>query len=362
MVTVIALILAACWPAIRVSFGYSGKAMVPGEATSNGSSPTASAAVGTTAQPTPNPTTRQATPGGRSWSPEPVALNAPIVLHATGAALSWPSYVNITADPANDLAAYEVHRGTTSDFTPSAATLVATVNAQDTSFVDTTASASSGPHAGDYFYMVAVRTRSGQLISGATRFVQLPRPGRTELVLPVDAATTLAAGSPDTVVDPSGFSLSVSPDIARSGAERAIFEFGPLKAIPRGAVVADARLNLSCSGDAGPIAVYALTRAFDGAQATWNSAANGIAWIHPGGDYTTPSGVALPMDTADPDVCEFDATAIVRRWTSSRGAEHGLLLKAGNETSSAGYGSFSAGNTYFPEDRPQLVVTYVSRA
>ena len=120
--------------------------------------------------------------------------------------------------------------------------------------------------------------------------------------------------------------------------------------------MADARLNVSCSGDAGPIAVYALTRAFDGSQATWNSAANGIAWIHPGGDYTTPSGVALPMDTADPDVCEFDATAIVRRWTSSRGAVHGLLLKAGNETSSAGYGSFSAGDTYFPEHRPQLVV------
>lgn len=289
-------------------------------------------------------------------------MNAPIVIHATGAALSWPSYVNITSDPANDLAAYEVHRGTSSDFTPSAATLVATVNAHDTRFVDTTASASSGPHPGDYFYMVAVRTRSGQLISGATRFVQLPRPRQTEFVLPVDAAATIASGSPGTVVDPSGLSLSVSPEIAGSGAERAIFEFGSLKAIPSGAVVADARLSVSCSGDASPIAVYALTRAFDASQATWNSAANGIAWIRHGGDYTTPSGVALPMDTADPDVCEFDATAIVRRWTSSRGTVHGLLLKAGNETSSAGYGPFSAGDTYFPEHRPQLVVIYVSRA
>jgi hypothetical protein len=68
------------------------------------------------------------------------------------------------------------------------------------------------------------------------------------------------------------------------------------------------------------------------------------------------------MDTADPDMCEFDATVIVRSWTSSRGAQHGLLLKAGNETSSAGYGPFSAGDTYFPEHRPQLVVTYVSGA
>lgn len=251
---------------------------VAAAATPNGASPTAPAAVSTTAQPTPSLTPGQATPGGTSAFPEPVALNAPIVIHATGAALSWPSYVT-TGDPANDLAAYEVHRGTSSDFTPSAATLVATVNAHDTSFVDTTASASSGPHAGDYFYMVAVRTKSGQVISGATRFVQLPGPGRTELVVPVGATATLNSAFPDTVVDPSAFSgLSVSPDIAGEGADRAIFESGPLKALPSGAVVADARLSVWCNGsDASHIAVYALTRTFDGSQATWNSAANGIA-------------------------------------------------------------------------------------
>lgn len=353
--TVIALIVAACWPAISVWSGYSGTAP-------DGASPAASPAVGTTAHPAPDLTPGQATPGGTSSSPEPVALNAPTVVHATGAALSWPSYVNTTGDPANDLAAYEVHRGTSSDFTPSAATLVARVNAPDTSFIDTTAPASSGPHAGDYFYMVAVRTRSGQLISGATRFVQLPQPGQAELVLPAVAAATLGAEAPDTIVDPYDYSgLSVSPDIAGHGAERAIFEFGSLTAIPGGAVVADARLSVWCNGsDASHLAVYALTRTFDGSQATWNSAANGVAWTRPGGDYTTPSGTALPMDTADPAVCEFDATAIVRGWASSSGGEHGLLLKEGNETSSAGYGSFSAGDTYFPEHRPQLVVTYVS--
>lgn len=122
---------------------------------------------------------------------------------------------------ANDLAAYEGHRGTSSDFTPSAATLVARVNAHDTSFTDTTAPASTGPHADDYFYIVAVRTRSGQLISGATRFVQLPPPGQTEFVLPAVAAATLGAGALDTIVDPYDYSgLSVSPDIAGRGAER----------------------------------------------------------------------------------------------------------------------------------------------
>ena len=232
MVTVIALILAACWPAIRVSFGYSGKAMVSGEATSNGSL----ADCFGRGRHDGAANTEPDDPAGDARRHELVSRAGGVERadrpprHRCGAELAVLCQHH--RDPANDLAAYEVHRGTTSDFTPSAATLVATVNAHDTSFVDTTASASSGPHAGDYFYMVAVRTRSGQLISGATRFVQLPRPGRTEFVLPVDAAATLASGSPDTVVDPSGFSLSVSPDIAGSGAERAIFEFGSLKAIP----------------------------------------------------------------------------------------------------------------------------------
>jgi hypothetical protein len=142
VVTVIALILAACWPAIRVSLGYAGTAMLPATAAPDTASPAAPAAVSTTARPTPN-----LTPGRLSWSPEPVALNVPTVIQATGAEPSWPSYINITADPANDLAAYEVHRGTNSDFTPSAAT----VNAHDTSFADTSASASNSPYAGDYF-------------------------------------------------------------------------------------------------------------------------------------------------------------------------------------------------------------------
>jgi hypothetical protein len=114
-----------------------------------------------------------------------------------------------------------------------------------------------------------------------------------------------------------------------------------------------------CNGSySGNIMLYALTRTFDASHATWNSAANGIAWTRPGGDYTTPAGAALPIYNA----CEFDATAIVRGWTSSRGAKHGLLLKFRNESSNAGYGSFSAGDTHYPEDRPQLVVIYESGA
>lgn len=127
--------------------------------------------------------------------------------------------------------------------------------------------------------------------------------------------------------------------------------------------MADARLSVWCNGsDPSRITLYALIRTFDASQATWNSAANGIAWTRPGCDYATPSGAALPMDTADPAACQFDATAIARDWTSSRGTKHGLLLKFGNESSYAGYGPLSVGDTYHPADRPQRVVAYESGA
>lgn len=294
----------------------------------------------------------------QSWAPKPVAMDTPTVIHATGAELSWPAYANITCNPANDLAAYEIHRSTRPDFTPSAATLVATVNAKDTSFVDKSAPATSDPRAAYYTYMVAVRTRSGQVLAGATRLVRLPKPGQTELVFQTDKAATLNAKYPDTVVDPNGLSLTVSPDIGGEGAERAVFEFGPLTALPRGAFVTGARLRVACAGtNSAPISVYGLTRTFDASAVTWNSAASGVKWRHPGGDYTTPAGASFAIDSSELNPCDFEATAIVRGWTNLRTADHGLLLRFNDESASE-YGAYEAGDTGNPDDRPALVVTY----
>lgn len=62
--------------------------MVPATAAPDTASPAAPAAVGTTAQPTPD---YGQAPGRLSWFPEPVALNVQTVIHATGAELGWPS-------------------------------------------------------------------------------------------------------------------------------------------------------------------------------------------------------------------------------------------------------------------------------
>ena len=298
-----------------------------------------------------------------------VVVNPPTVIHATGAELSWPTYVNATGKAANDLASYEVYRDRTESFTPSATTLLASVDAHSTTFVDSTATAVSNPLGNDYWYMVAVRTRSGALIAGPTRLVQLPPAGQTEIVVPARAATTLSSARPRAVVDTFTIGGSSQPwleagrDTDGYGVTRAVFDFGSLNAIPARPIIVDARLSLwsGTAGDTwsyGPYTLHALRRSFSGAQATWDSAATGTAWERPGGDFSAPGGLGLPAAGDQPLRRDFDATAIVRRWLRSPGSDHGLLLKAADEAPSSQERAFFAGmNADDPAQRPALVIT-----
>jgi hypothetical protein len=286
-----------------------------------------------------------------SWVRQAVNLNPPTVLHATGAELHWPAIYD-GSSPASGPSALEVYRGTQTDFIPSPATLIAKLDAKAFSFVDTTAPASSGSHPDEYYYMVAVRTKDGELIIGNFQFAQLPGFGETEVVVPATAAATLNSAYPD--VSNPGLS-GVNPDIAGHGAGRAIFGFGPLSAIPRGAHVSSVHLGVACNGSVpGPLEVYALTRSFN-ERSTWNSATTGIAWSHPGGDYAGPAAHSLP--TAG--LCLWDVTSIVHGWSVSPESEHGLLLRFIDESPSSPYGAFNDGSM-IPGQEPQLLVRYAN--
>jgi hypothetical protein len=299
------------------------------------------------AQQVPHGTDTIQPPGDAGWQnmpkprPSGVVINPPSVIRATGARLSWPAYVNTSGKTANDLVAYEVYRGTNESFTPSASTLVASVSAHETSYTDSSATAFTNPLGNPCYYMVAVRTRSGKLITGPTRLVTLPQAGRTEIVLSAVAATTLSSALPSTVAGPLIHDGMGQPRLEagndeRYGTTRAVFEFGPLDALPSDARVVEARLSLWGDGtDTSQYTLYQLTRSFISSQSTWKNAAAGTAWTTSGGDYATPAGIGLPGSGDDPLRCDFDATAIVRGWITSPGSEHGLLLKANQETPSS---------------------------
>ncbi|WP_203919134.1 DNRLRE domain-containing protein [Rugosimonospora africana] len=305
-----------------------------------------------------------------------VAVNPPSVIHATGAELSWPAYTNTTGNADNDLAEYQVHRSVFESFTPAQNTLLAPVASTSKSFVDSTAvptaADNSDPYGNAYYYMVAVKTKGGKLIPGPTQLVRLPKAGRTTLLVPVVAATTLASGQPTTVLNTLSNSgtaepwLEVGDNSSTYGVARSVFDFGALSQVPAGSKVLDAYLKAwqetTTTGTTGAVyELHGLTRSFTGTQATWNSAATGTAWTTAGGDFSTTVGGTVSGLTNDPSRQNFDATSIVQGWVTTPSGNHGLLvkLKAEASTSPQERTIFAGPKTAEPSLAPQLVVTYL---
>jgi hypothetical protein len=338
-------------------------------------SPSQQASAVATAAPsaTPSRTPRLAP----AWKPVPagVIANQPGLISATGAALTWPAYVNTTGDAPYDVARYEVYRSTLDhDLSQSPGTLIGSVRGDRTSFVDTSAPARTGPHDGIYRYQIGLRTKAGRFIQGTPVLVQLPTPGETELAIPAIAADTIASGQPNivanTVLSQTLLkSLEIGPDEDLGlGNTRMVFDFGPLAALPSGATLVEAHLSVwpTSGGDfSDQYTLYTLSRSFTGSGVTWNSASTGTAWTHPGGDYTAPTGRALPGIDPTVERSDFDATAAVHGWMSNPSSEHGLLLKADTEsvTTAPRLNEFYVpiGGSYpsYPvSECPELYITY----
>ena len=321
-------------------------------------------------EPAPTPITRSPIPP--SSVPTTVVVT-PGVIGPAGVELTWPAFVNATGLPANDVMGYLVFRsGPYKPFTASTPEKIATLGPHDTRYVDRAVPALTGPNGGSYTYTVAVSTRSGAMIQGTDLPVQFPPAGRTEIVLRAGAAAMLSSDRPKTALADSQsgqLPLRAGHHTVGAGVDRVIFGFGPLPALLRHAAKVKAHLRLSdctlgsSSHNVGPYRLYGLRRSFTSSQATWNNAAAGQAWTNPGGDYGEPAGKGIVANDNYP-MCDFDATALVRDWIDSPAAEHGLLLKADNETPAPQYqttffGLGTEGNDN-PWLDPTLVITYTS--
>ncbi len=278
-----------------------------------------------------------------TWGIPGVALNPVTVIHATGAELSWPAYTNTTGDPGNDLAEYQVHRSIGQTFTPSASTEISPVQPGTTTFVDSTATPTPAnnqdPYGNAYNYMVVVKTKSGALIAGPTTVVRLPEAGRTTLIINVQSALTLSSAQPTavlTTLNNGGTQqpwLEVGDNSATYGTARAVFNFGALSAVPSGSTIVDSYLKLwqetTTTNTSGAVyELHALTRAFNGSQATWNSAATGTAWTTAGGDFNATTAGTLSGLTNDPNRQALTATSIVQGWVNTPSSDDGLLVNA----------------------------------
>ncbi|MGW4166799.1 golvesin C-terminal-like domain-containing protein [Streptomyces chartreusis] len=276
-------------------------------------------------------------------------LNSPTVIHGTGPELSWKAYSNTTGDSGLDIAEYQLHRSTQQAFTPSAATLVAPVDKTATSYTDTTATptpdSSSNEIDRSYYYQLAVKTKSGELLGSPTRIVGVPKAGRTMRLIQGTSGvtdTTLSSAQPTTNQDAiQSFGvgqkwLSVGNNSTTYGKTRAAMKF-TTSDIPTTATVLESRLFMwgaeTTTGTNGAIyELHGLNRDFAETSATWNNANSTTAWTTPGGDYS-----ATVSDTVA-QVSEvgrhwWDATSLTQGWIKTPTSNKGAMVRLKDETS-----------------------------
>jgi RHS repeat-associated protein len=297
---------------------------------------------------------------------QPSVMLEPITtFYATGAELKWSPYAG------SDIAEYQVHRSIWQTFTPTAATLVAPVGKNVTSFTDSTAAPTPAddpdPFGNAYYYQVAVKLTDGTILQGNTELARLPKAGRVKKIIRGSAVdTTLSSAHPTTnydVFDGEPW-LGAGDNGGSYGRTRTLVKFPDLGGhIPAGATVLDADLKLwkpLTFGSGARFNLHALTRGFDETTATWNRASSGTAWSTPGGDYSSTVVDYVPSMTTDSKFHVWWIDELVQQWVDTPSSNHGALIKIADESAKNQLSVFLSNEVASePQLRPQLHVTYL---
>lgn len=301
-----------------------------------------------------------------------VNLAPPATVTATGANLSWPAWVDPTpSDPNDDVVELQVHRTVFQTFTPSRSTLIAPLPATATAFNDTTAAPTPAddpdPFGNAYYYMVAAKTRDGQLIPGPTQLVRLPKAGLITHTFTGSAADTTISSTASTsnldVLTGQPW-LMVGNNSGTYGNTRALVRFDNLNtALPAGARIVDADMTVwgfYSNGSGATFDAHALSKPFVETQATWARASTATAWTTAGGDF----GARLDQVVGIPDqpyMHIWENAAVVQGWVDNPATNHGYLLKVRDEAGVAKQRVLMlSGEAPEVRLRPSLTVTYTA--
>ncbi|MET7749730.1 DNRLRE domain-containing protein [Micromonospora sp. NPDC005367] len=304
-----------------------------------------------------------------------VAVNPPTTITSTGAVLTWPQYNDPSSSTSDDAVEYQVHRSIYQNFTPSAATLIAPVSTGTLTYQDTTAVPTAADNTNPldrkfYYYMVAVKTRDGEVIAGPTQPAMLPKAGQiTRIYRTGQTDTTLSAGQPTENVDVYDGDPYVSPgnNSPYYGDTRGLIKFGSLTGVPDGAKIVDAELRMYNTylypgeNQDEYVDVYKLTKNFTETKATWKTYDGVNAWATAGGDYDTSWKASFNGFTNDPEWETWDVTSAVDGWVKQPASNYGLLLRQRDEVNQTARAMLLSSEGAEPMLRPTLEVTYLEQ-
>ena len=293
------------------------------------------------------------------WIDEPAFYSTPLTLTQVQAHEAARNTATIAFNR------YEIHRSTSSGFTPSAATLVGTLQDQALqTFKDTTAKPAT-----TFYYKVLVYT-AGPTYTSNQITVVTPAAGTARITIQPDVAGGVAKSASISSSLPcanqgGAGSLTVDPT------NRALLHFD-LRAISAGASVTAATLSLfTFSTPAASITANRVTADWtegtengtcNGTGTTWANRTETLGWTAAGADFTGTGAVTGTLPGGNPAWATWNVTSLAQGWMNGSYANLGLLLKHATE---AGAPLIS-----FPSDeytisyplRPKLDITYTDNS
>ncbi len=291
-------------------------------------------------------------------------LLRPETVHANGAELEWLPYTGTTSGA--PFASYEVHRSATPNFTPNPTTLLTTIRDQSvTSYRDTTAAPDK-----PFTYVVVTngspsypQTVTLPPSTQARKLLQPEPESGQDTYLVYDASSVECANF--------GIDVNVGAGSEGWGVMRAALRFD-LSGIPTTATVSSATASLW--DEWGPVAstvleAHRITRPWKegtgfgectGDGATWYETEAGQPWTTQGGDLdpTVAAQLTIPVDDGLQSWNDWPITGLVQSWVNGSAPNHGLILKASNESLITGHSAGFHSDNGPPDTAPKLTVTY----
>jgi len=164
----------------------------------------------------------------------------------------------------------------------------------------------------------------------------------------------LYAWAPD-----SNYGSSTNVTLRPGAVQRGLMRFELENLLPDNIRITSANLYLydNASGPNMTVNLHHLTRAWNENEVTYNQAAAGEAWTHPGGDFAPDVAATLQLDSSSARYVNVSVLDSVQAWVAHPAENHGWLL----DVSQAGYNSsrsVQASDFWDANRRPKLKIIY----
>ena len=272
------------------------------------------------------------------------------------------AHIAAKAEQANGFQRFEIHRSLASGFTPSAASLIATVRDPAIQYYrDTSAKASTT------FYYKVVTVGTGGSYTSKQLPVTTPAAGNGTITVQPGVsllgaeATTLASGSPCANNGGAG-------GITASSSQRGLIRFD-LRQIPTGSQVSSATLSLWTFQDGGgrTIKLHRATSDWtegsgtgscDASGSSWKDRQPNLPWSAEGGDFDPTAAASFTSSGSAPHWETASLTALVQDWIGASKPNLGLIVKQETETGAPALTWTSDEYSGSAALRPKLEITY----